>query len=126
MNKLHYILCLFLFFLLFSPSESSAQWVQANGPYGGSVNDLVKVPNPQGGNYIFANAFSGIYRSTNSGISWTPLYPNFSHYTIIGFTSVGTTLFASTNGYGIFRSTDYGISWSNLSNGIPAYNDTYC
>lgn len=120
MNKLLYILNMSFILFLFPASESSAQWVQANGPYGGYVNDFVEIPNPQGGHYIFANASSGIYSSTNSGINWMPLYPKFSQFPIMALTSVGAILFAATNGDGIYRSTDYGVTWLKLSNGVPA------
>jgi len=55
--------------LIMLPQRSKAQWVQTNGPYGGSALSFAV----SGTNLIAAAGDGGVYRSTNSGSSWTAI-----------------------------------------------------
>lgn len=94
------------------------------GPYGGGINTLAIDPTTPA--RLYAGTNYGVFRSTNSGASWTaasrdaPAYPNDPtlHQGIVtGITALAVdpttpgTLYAGTY-YGVFRSTDAGGTWS--------------
>jgi hypothetical protein len=111
------LLVIFAFcFLLFG--VCNAQWVQTNGPYGGTIITM-----GVSGTNLFASTSVGVFRSTNSGAWWTQLDlvlpgdPN-----VLAFGSNGTKIFAATvNPEGAFFSTDNGTSWHGV-NGLPGFN----
>ncbi len=67
------------------------------------------------GNTVFAGSNGGVYRSTDTGNSWTNLGPNFE---ILSLAVHGDTLFAGTYLGGVFRSADNGTTWSEVNNGL--------
>ncbi|NUN09478.1 MAG: T9SS type A sorting domain-containing protein [Ignavibacteriaceae bacterium] len=83
------------------------------------VNCLVK----RGGD-IFAGTTpyvpqkGGIFKSSDTGFSWTRIgLPNIS-VTAIAFS--GTHLFAGTIYEGVYRTSDDGITWAQVQNGLPS------
>lgn len=88
-----------------------------NGPYGGNLGDVVF----SSGGEIFVSAYGsdgkGIYKSTDSGLSWEllpPVYP-FNEIFALGINKKDI-LFAGSGYYsGLFKSTDLGASWIWLS-----------
>ena len=77
-------------------SDAGAQWVQANGPYGGNIHCLtVSGPN------LFAGVSGGVYFSTNNGTSWSALNAGMTNDSVLSFAIIGTNLFAGTSG-GVF------------------------
>lgn len=70
---------------------------------------------------LFSNN-SGIYYSTNSGVSWTKAaFPNFTGKTLLDyFADNPSIVFASVgdseSGKGLYKSTDFGIVWSQIHN----------
>ena len=106
------MLCLRLSF-----SDAGAQWVQANGPYGGNIHCLtVSGPN------LFAGVSGGVYLSTNNGTSWSALNAGMTNDSVLSFAIIGTNLFAGTSGGGVFLSTDNGTSWNAVNNGLTNLN----
>jgi hypothetical protein len=100
---------------------SHAQWVQTNGPKGGSIRSFVAVPNGAGGSSLFAGQFR-VWRTDDNGASWTHLGngmtdPNAFTLLAVPNASGGNDIFAGTNG-GVFRSTNNGASWSPINNGL--------
>jgi photosystem II stability/assembly factor-like uncharacterized protein len=99
-----------------------AQWVQTNGPYGGSIQCLAV-----NGNSLMAGTEGfGAFLSTDYGETWstflpTNLTPGPCGYTIRSLAALtdseGTVAFAGTD-WGIFASTDNGASWQ--ANGLNA------
>jgi hypothetical protein len=65
---------------------------------------------------------SGIYKSTDWGISWTAANNGLgSAVNFRAIESKGNTLFAGGPiGTGVFRSTDFGRSWTMLAGGLPS------
>jgi Uncharacterized protein related to plant photosystem II stability/assembly factor len=98
--------------------DLKAQWVKTNGPRGSSgyiYSIAVDSVN------IFAAAGSGVYLSTDKGISWSLVYTDLTNnYS----NSVGSLLisdpyvYAGKNGTGVFRSTDHGVSWTSVNTSI--------
>jgi hypothetical protein len=102
--------------LLFSPEPSSAQWTRTAGPEGGRVCEMITTPT----SVIVALEGGSMYRSTNSGGSWTlsdnGLGTVRGEYG--GIVRVGGTLFAATSETGLYRSTNDGLSWATSNNGL--------
>jgi photosystem II stability/assembly factor-like uncharacterized protein len=78
------------------------------------------------GNNIFA-ATSGpggypgrVYRSTNSGISWSGSNNGINSRSVYSLFVSGSKIYAGTSGNGkVFVSNDNGASWNDISNGLP-------
>jgi len=62
---------------------------------------------------IFANASSGIYRSTDSGNHWSQTKAPPAGLSLSSFAVINSQLFAG--GSGIFHSTDSGLDWTQFS-----------
>lgn len=75
--------------------------------------------------WIVGTQSDGIWRTTNSGASWTKVLATSITHGATGFlTRVGSTLFIA-NETTISRSTDNGATWTNISSGLPgAYFST--
>ncbi|MBS1904657.1 MAG: hypothetical protein JSS75_13200 [Bacteroidetes bacterium] len=71
---------------------------------------------PQGQS-IYACTDDGLYRSRDSGVSWSSLTSELIYHSAYGFAQVDTTLFFCTYD-GLYRSTDDGLTWqlTGLSN----------
>jgi hypothetical protein len=103
---------------------SIAQWVQTNGPYGGSVSCFAVSPNEAGGTNLFAGTYGGgVFLSTNNGTSWTAVRTGLTGadiYALVVSPASGgagsANLFAGTSG-GLFLSTDNGTSWTEVNSG---------
>ncbi|MGC8486234.1 MAG: hypothetical protein ACP5O6_11490 [Candidatus Baltobacteraceae bacterium] len=100
----------------------------------GKIQSVVVDPNNSSTLYIAGgdgtgfevNVSSGIYKSTNSGTTWTPIgYTSGLADTrvngLIAVNDAGTTiLLAATEFGGIYRSTDGGSTWANVDTAAPA------
>jgi hypothetical protein len=62
MKKLVFLLLL----LYYSVATLNAQWMQTNGPYGGTINCLAF-----NGSNAFAGTYQGVYLSSDDGNVWT-------------------------------------------------------
>jgi photosystem II stability/assembly factor-like uncharacterized protein len=99
-------------------SLSQAQWLQTNGPLGGSVNCLTNL-----NSYLFAGTDGGgIYTSTNNGQSWKYSSDGLISRTIYSFGISGTKIYAGTYN-GLHVSLNYGFNWSQIYiNGLQQQN----
>lgn len=94
----------------------SAQWVQISFPADGRITILTTV-----GKNIFAGTDKGLFRSTNSGSSWSACSTGIQGRQILAlienngkfFASVGNIVNAS-----VFMSADSGMSWSLANSGL--------
>ena len=131
-SPIFYFLILILFLFIGCKSESgnpvlpgntSSQWIQTSGPYGGDIRALaVNAASRQTdggqaggtcGTILFAGTNWGVYRSTNNGINWTQVMAMKKG--TIALAVSGGNIFAGTLGGGIFRSLDKGASWTNIN-----------
>ena len=93
-------------------------WESLDGPYGGSIEDIVF----NSKDYIFSGGWitPGIYRSVDDGGNWEKVnegYPDFEIFTLA--VNKEDHIFIGTYLQGILRSTDDGESWEELSGYTP-------
>jgi photosystem II stability/assembly factor-like uncharacterized protein len=103
------------------PEVSHADWIQTNGPRGGSIRSLLSVPNEAGGTSLHAGSMY-VWRTDDQGASWTQhknglTDPNLFSLLVVPNGSGGNDILAGTAN-GIFRSADNGASWSASSSGV--------
>lgn len=110
--KFTYVIALLILFT----HESSAQWVQYSGPYGGSINALAI-----SGNNIFAGtSYGGVFLSTNNGTSWTAVNSGLTGTLVKSLAISGNNIFAGTD-RGLFLSINNGKSWTAVINSFDPY-----
>ena len=113
---------------MLTTSDAGLTWTQV-GPYniGGRVTALAVAP---GGTTVYLGAANGgVFKSTNSGVNWTPILDHTGMETFsIGALALDptdpNTVYVGTgeanasvdsyDGQGMFRSTDAGASWRRL------------
>ena len=110
-------ICLALILVLICPF-ASAQWIQTNGPYGGSITCFAV-----NGTNIAAGTNGGrVFLSTNSGQSWTRSSTGLTNTYILSLVFSGTNIFAGTGGPysdgGVFLSTNNGANWIAVNSGL--------
>ncbi len=105
---------------------------QTTDPYGvylskdlGATWSITNFPNisaysvAANGNIVLAGSDSGIYRSTDNGVTWKIVDSSFKKVNVIIFNASGSYAYAGTRN-GLFRSTDHGETWSVLNNGLKS------
>ncbi len=104
---------------IFLSTDYGNQWT--NTGFGASlVASILTVPNPSGGNYVYAisgSIFGGqVYISSDSGSTWLATGGGPSQALCLA--NSGNTIFAGTNGQGIYFTTNNGASWSVSNSGL--------
>jgi hypothetical protein len=64
--------CAIISLAAFHPGTSNANWIQTNGPKGGSIRSFVTVPNGAGGTSLFTGQFR-VWRTDDNAATWTHL-----------------------------------------------------
>lgn len=95
---------------------------EGGGPDGGVVNSLVLSPAYDSDSTLFAGTAGGVFKSVNSGTTWTAVNSGLSGLDVRGMAispayASDMTLFAATSA-GLFASSDAGGSWISSGNGI--------
>jgi ligand-binding sensor domain-containing protein len=67
----------------------------------------------------FAGTDSGVFLSTDNGISWNAVNAGLASLNIQLVAVIGGIIFAGTYGHGIFLSTNNGTSWNAVNAGPP-------
>ena len=89
-------------------------WIQTNGPYGGSIRALYATPE---GVLFAGTSGAGLFCSTDLGDSWTPAntglpdHPGDGIFAAV-FAQKGGTLYAGSGG--LYASTDDGDTWHHV------------
>jgi phosphodiesterase/alkaline phosphatase D-like protein len=100
--------------LLVHVTLSPAQWVQTNGPQGGTVDCFAVA----GANSFAGTAGDGVFLSTNNGTSWKAVNIGLTNTMIHTLVVSGPNLFAGTSG-GVFLSTNNGTTWTATATTNP-------
>src|SRR5262245_22342885 len=100
--------------------SSHADWVQTNGPKGGSIRSLVTAAEV-GGTRLYAGA-TNVWNTADGGAHWSYgssglTDPNAFTLIAVPNGSGGNDIIVGTNA-GVFRSTDAGTNWSPINNGL--------
>ena len=69
----------------------------------------------------FGGVFSGVFKSTNGGGSWSPINAGLTNSDVLALAidpATPATLYAGTSGGGVFKSTNGGESWTAISIGL--------
>ena len=94
------------------------QWTSTAGPPGLIYAIAL---DPQSPGVLYAGTSTvGVFKSADSGQSWTPMNHGLGSGTVLSLAldpSTPGTLYAGTN-RGVYRSTDGALSWTEASNGI--------
>lgn len=101
--------------------KTNEKWISANsGIINNTISSLVYLKDKSGLTNLFAgisHSGSNVYRSVNSGTSWTGAFNGLPSVPIATLTTVGTTVFAG-NDYGVYISKDLGDNWTDASTGF--------
>ena len=100
---------IFVFFVSIASADS---WVN-HGPYGGSFQSFAF--HPQKENLIFASGLEGLFRSTDTGKTWSRVNLPPGEYVIRIHPRNPSSILAASSGHGIFRSNDLGETWELFS-----------
>ncbi len=103
------LLVLLLFLFSFS-LPLNAQWTQA-----GLDGYYIRTITATGSNVFVGTSGDGMFRSTNSGLSWSPANSGLVGLEFPAFAISGSNLYAGSEGEGVFLSTNNGASWSALA-----------
>ncbi len=99
-------------------SDSGSSWSYSNPSFADrTVNTFLTV-----GNTIFAGTESGVFVSTDYGITWTSSN-NGIKADILSMTTQGTNIFAGSRNKGeVYLSTDKGTNWTKFNTPLPFQN----
>jgi len=119
---------LLLILLLSAVGLSPAQWIQTNGPYGGSITSFA---GGSGTNLFAGTSGGGVFLSHGTG--WTAVNTGLTNTAVtclaISPASAGSSayLFAGTADGGVFRSINNGGNWTEANNGLlkTSYDSTH-
>ncbi len=115
----------------FKSTNSGSAWTAINSGFGteGSQGPFVRevAIDPADEKTLYAGTYSGnnydvdMYKSTNSGTSWTQINRELSNTLVhsLAFDPADTSLaYAGTSTVGILKSTNGGLSWGEVNEGL--------
>ncbi|MGE5352697.1 MAG: WD40/YVTN/BNR-like repeat-containing protein, partial [Acidobacteriota bacterium] len=105
---------MFLISIFFLSTSVTAQWTQANGPFGGRIRCLNSFSNDSGQTSILAGTDGGLFTSTDNGLSWKSKTTGMPGHSVRCITVNGNKIFAGTNS-GIFTSEDNCETWKPIN-----------
>jgi photosystem II stability/assembly factor-like uncharacterized protein len=111
---------------VFNSSDNVVMWNSSNINVTGSFSEGIL----KAGNSIYNYGEGGIYRSSNSGITWTDMNDNIvltyaPNINVYSMASDGVYLYAGLQLDGAIRSADSGLTWTPINNGLDLISDVY-
>ncbi len=119
---------------VYKTTNAGSSWTSVNS---GIATDDIQGPfvrqiviDPQDVSTLYAGTYSGniydvdIYKSTNSGSSWTQInreLSNTSVYSLAFDAADPSMMFAGTSTIGVLKSTNSGLSWQEATEGLTNY-----
>lgn len=99
--------------VLFNPLH--AQWIRIHGLENTFITNWLAHDSVT----YAAGHWSGLFRSFDEGVTWTPIpISNRQYDTITSLTATANYLFAGSDGWGVHRSSNRGDTWEPVSNGM--------
>ena len=95
--------------VLLSPAARAEEW-RSGGPYGGSFQSFLF--HPARDNMVFASGLDGLFRSTDSGLTWHRLNLEGGEFVVRIHPSRPSLILAASSSRGVFSSTDEGVTWN--------------
>jgi photosystem II stability/assembly factor-like uncharacterized protein len=101
---------------VYRSADSGRSWISASaGLTAASVFALaIERTRP---NILYAGTFTGVFKSTNGGESWTPVSPPISVGALVFDPNTAATLYAGTD-HGVYKTTDGGANWTEMNTGF--------
>ena len=101
---------------IFISDNNGVNWYAANND---TISHEVIYAVAVSDSFLYAGTiFSGIYRSSDNGLSWVQTNNILSNIQIYCLSIINNSLYAGTMGAGIYKSLDNGLNWSQISTGI--------
>ena len=107
-------------------TNASGDWIKI---YDSSLTDmyidhLAISPNYASDQTLYAGSISGLYKSTNGGVTWDPLVAISVQALAVSpnYGTDGTVVYSSldfSSNYEIHKSTDFGATWDPIYSGLP-------
>ena len=94
--------------LMLGISVGAEDW-HSNGPYGGSFQSFLF--HPRKPNLIFASGLDGLFRSTDTGLTWQRLNIQGGEFVVRVHPLKPDLILAASSSRGVYRSTDEGKTW---------------
>ena len=98
-------------------SDGGSTWTASNTGMGSLVVGML-LRHPSDPTIVFAATSSGIFKSINSGSSWTRKSSNTSNYKDIKFKPGDPTVMYATASGSFYRSSNSGETWTQITSGI--------
>ena len=111
MRKHSSFLIMIIALFVLTTGNSFGQWIQSSNGLPASAWFYSFAVN--GSNIFIGTSYTGVYRTTDLGSSWTQTSLNDT--TVFSLTANGSNVFAGTQGKGVLISTNNGGSWTQTS-----------
>ena len=100
-------------------SDNGKNWVAQNNGFGSHLEVDAVAVDPAAPAQVYGGSTDGLYKSTNSGASWTKIAFSGSSVNsiVVDDSTSPSRLYASVWGSGVNVSTDGGTTWNNINNG---------
>ena len=104
----------------FRSDDGGAHWTPLGGALSDSRGVLSLAVDPQAPSTVYAGTYAGLYKSIDSGASWTAIWTDEVVYAVAVDPAAPQTLYAGTGPMdsdgvsGFFKSVDGGESWARL------------
>ncbi len=123
-SKITQLYCVIAFVITHVVEVSMAQssWQTLTSPASRPIYSILNRPS---GELIVSTNGAGIFRSTNSGASWTTSNFGLTTQSIFALVSNSPNYIFAASDSGVFRSTDNGLSWSPANKGLAERNEKY-
>jgi len=106
---------------IFLSTDNGDNWQAIkNNLWARDLWSLTTVQLDTGTSALFVGTESGVFRSTNAGLSWDVVNEGITACLVTALGVSKTSVFAGTCGNGIFRSRDGGSPWIPVNNGLDS------
>ena len=108
---------------VFRSLDGGATWTVFMNGLSGTQGVQALAINPVTPTTLYAGTYSGAFKSTNGGTSWSAVNTGLVNNNVLSLAidpTTPATLYAATGGGGVFKTTDGGASWSAANTGLAS------